>query len=99
VANVPVPMRQATRKPRPKLVHQFLVVLQGRIHWSGAESKCVATPISFTGMRCAFRFERILRTGEGIPPPSSSNASLIKMLASMGESNPRQILFTTEVPE
>lgn len=29
MANVPIPMRQATRKPRPKLVHQFLVVLSG----------------------------------------------------------------------
>jgi hypothetical protein len=27
----------------------------------------------------------ILRTGEGIPRPSSCNASLIKTLASMGE--------------
>lgn len=29
MANVPIPMRRATRKPRPKLVHQFLVVLSG----------------------------------------------------------------------
>ena len=29
MANVPIPMRQATRKPRPKFVHQFLVVLSG----------------------------------------------------------------------
>lgn len=63
MAKVPIPMRQATRKPRPKLVHQFLVVLSGTdpLVWRRIQ---VPEKYSFWDLHVAIQDA----AGEGGPP-------------------------------